>query len=362
MSEETDRESKTEKPTQKRLHDAMEKGNWAVSKEVSVFFSHVALLGMVLFLLPQMLGSFLEGNLFFWDHLSDLSLRSSEDVSHLLFLAAQVVLLPLAAPIALFLSFGILASCAQNIPRLIPDRIAPDFKRISLLSGFKKLFSLRSIFEFLKSLIKFTMVTVIAVMVFRAHYLEVLSSLLSPAAVLPMLLWTLVGAFLMAMVAVSLFLVVADVVWTQYSWRRDLKMSKQEVRDEFKAMEGNPMVKARRMARARERSRQRMMARVPKATLILANPTHYCLALKYEKDVDDAPIVIAKGQDFMALRIRDIAKEYDVPIIENPPLVRAMYPICEVDQMIPKEFYRAVAEIIYALYKANKIPKSAPRT
>ena len=149
-------------------------------------------------------------------------------------------------------------------------------------------------------------------------------------------------SFSVAVVAIAAF----DFAWSRFSWRRQLRMTKQELKDEQKEIEGNPMVKARMRSLARDRIRRQMMANVPKATVVVANPTHFSVALRYKPPTDYAPVVVAKGQDILALRIREIAVENDVPVIENIPLARALYKQVEVDQVIPQEFYQAVAELI----------------
>jgi flagellar biosynthetic protein FlhB len=153
-----------------------------------------------------------------------------------------------------------------------------------------------------------------------------------------------------AAVAAAMALIVAgDLVWTRITWRKDLRMTKQEIKDETKQAEGDPMVKARLRSIALDRARKRMMAQVPRATLVIANPTHYAIAIRYVREEGGAPIVVAKGQDLIALKIREIAAEAGIPVLEQKLLARSMYDLVEVDQAIPPEFYRAVAELIHFL-------------
>ena len=157
----------------------------------------------------------------------------------------------------------------------------------------------------------------------------------------------LVAALLLA----SGVLVVADLVWARMHWLHELKMTKQEVKDEFKEVEGDPLIKARLRSLALDRRRRRMIAAVPRATLVIANPTHFAVALRYVKEESAAPVVIAKGQDHIALRIRAMAEEHGVPVVEDKALARSLYESVEVDQLIHPEFYRAVAEIILFLQR-----------
>ncbi len=141
-----------------------------------------------------------------------------------------------------------------------------------------------------------------------------------------------------------------DLVWSRFHWRQDLRMTKQEVKDELKQSEGDPIVKSRLRSLARDRARRRMMTAVPRATLVIANPTHYSIALKYVRDEDSAPIVLAKGQDLVALKIREIAEANNIPVFEDVALARSMYKQVSVDSVIPQQFYQAVAELIRVVY------------
>jgi flagellar biosynthetic protein FlhB len=153
---------------------------------------------------------------------------------------------------------------------------------------------------------------------------------------------------LVATVAVAtIILVAADVVWSRVSWQRELRMTRQEVKDELKQADGDPIVKARLRSLARDRLRKRMIAAVPRATLVIANPTHFAVALRYVREEGGAPLVIAKGQDLIALKIREIAAAHGIPVIEDKGLARSLYKAVEVDKMIPAEFYKAVAEIVF---------------
>jgi flagellar biosynthetic protein FlhB len=152
-------------------------------------------------------------------------------------------------------------------------------------------------------------------------------------------------------------LALADWQWSRYKWRRDMRMSRQELKEEIEQSEGDPFVKARMRSLAQSRARKRMMAAVPRATLVLANPTHYAIALRYVRDEGGAPFVMAKGKDLIALKIREIADECNIPILEKKDLVRAMFDHVEVDRMIPQEFFRPIAELIHFL-NTNQIPRA----
>jgi flagellar biosynthesis protein FlhB len=156
---------------------------------------------------------------------------------------------------------------------------------------------------------------------------------------------------LISVVCVAIAVMVAgDIVWSRVHWRSELRMTRQELKDELKDSEGDPFVKSKRRSLARDRARRRMIAQVPKATVVIANPTHYAIALRYDRAKGGAPLVVAKGADLIALKIREIAAKHSVPIVEDKPLARAMYDAVEVGQWIPAEFYRAVAKILHHIY------------
>jgi flagellar biosynthesis protein FlhB len=155
-------------------------------------------------------------------------------------------------------------------------------------------------------------------------------------------------------------LAVVDVFWTRHHWYSQLRMTKQEIKDEYKQSQGDPIVKQRQRAVARDRARRRMINNIPRATLVIANPTHYAVALRYVREENDAPVVVAKGQDLIALRIREIAEENNIPVFEDPPLARSMFAQVSVDSVIPPVFYKAVAELVHRVY-ASRSPRKRTR-
>lgn len=172
----------------------------------------------------------------------------------------------------------------------------------------------------------------------------------SDPSILPEVILSLSIRFLSIICGATVVLMLGDLAWSRVHWRRELRMTRQEIKDEHKQMEGDPMVKARQRSLARDRARRRMMDAVPRATVVLVNPTHYAIALRYVREEGGAPVVLAKGQDLLALRIREIAEANNIPVIVNPPVVRSMYGAVEIDQMIPPEFYHTVAELLCFLY------------
>jgi flagellar biosynthesis protein FlhB len=244
---------------------------------------------------------------------------------------------------------GLIASAAQNPPRLIAERIAPKFERVSPGAGWSRIFSARGAAEFAKSLVKLGAVGLVVTLIVKGEIGAAFDVIVSDPANLADRLLAVSLRLVATIAAISGVLAAADLVWSRLHWKRDLRMSRQDVKDEQKQLLGDPLVKARLRSIALERSRKRMMSAVPTATLIIANPTHYAIAMRYTREEGGAPKVVAKGHDLIALKIREIAEAHDIPVIEDKALARSMYDRVEVDMMIPPEFYRAIAEIIHFL-------------
>jgi flagellar biosynthetic protein FlhB len=249
-------------------------------------------------------------------------------------------------PVGFVVLVTIIGGLSQTGLMFSPKKIAPKLNKIGLISGAKRQFSKQKLFDFLKSLLKILLVgaVVVAVIVpMFAHPDVVISQ--DFMVTLGELHWMVV-VLLFVFVLSFAVLAIADLLWTRWTHRQKLKMTKQEVKDEHKQSEGDPMVKGRIRALRMKRVRERMMKSVPQASVVVTNPTHYAVALKYDMDTMAAPKLVAKGVDFLAARIREMAEDNDVPIVENPPLARALYASVEIDQDIPPDQYKAVAEVI----------------
>jgi flagellar biosynthetic protein FlhB len=226
--------------------------------------------------------------------------------------------------------------------------------RLSLKSGWRRIFGVQGWVEFLKGAFKLGALALLAFLLARAARFEVFNAMFMSPFVLPQLMQTMVIRLFLAVIAAIVLLVVADLVWSRFFWRKELRMTRQEVKDEQKQSEGDPIVKARLRSLARDRARKRMMARVPKATLVIANPTHYAVALRYVRSENRAPLVVAKGLDLIALKIRSVAEKHGIPVVEDKLLARSLYDNVKVDQLIPPEFYKAVANLILFLMSRGK--------
>jgi flagellar biosynthetic protein FlhB len=188
----------------------------------------------------------------------------------------------------------------------------------------------------------------------RNEYFKLLDSIYSDPQTLFPILARIIKKMIIVVLACTFLVAALDIAWTRFHWFTELRMTKQEIKDEMKQSQGDPFVKARQRSIARDRARRRMINSVPRATLIITNPTHYAIALRYVAQESEAPVVVAKGQDLIAMRIREIAQEHGIPIFEDPPLARSMFAQVSVDSVIPSVFYKAVAELIHRIYAGRR--------
>ncbi|MFD2248827.1 flagellar biosynthetic protein FlhB [Pseudochelatococcus lubricantis] len=353
MSEAADPDSKTEEPTEKKIQDAIEQGNVPQSREMAVFFSIMGIciiLYLFIYNSVAVLNSFLA---FFIDAPESISLTTGRDAVALLQLVAIGVggfLLPI---VCILMVGGILASVLQNPPRFAPGRLEPKWSRLSLPGGFKRIFGLQGQVEFAKSVAKLLIITIVCTILLNSEQHHVVNAMFSDPSAIPEIVLGLAMRLVSAICVATVALVAADLVWSRFRWRKDLRMTRQEIKDELRQSEGDPLMKARMRSIAQDRSRRRMMSAVPNASLVVTNPTHFAIALRYVPEEGGAPVVLAKGKDLIALAIREIAQKHDIPLIEDKALARSMYDNVEIDRSIPPEFYRAVAQLFHYLYQRN---------
>ena len=252
----------------------------------------------------------------------------------------------LGIPFAIFMVLGIFASVAQTGFVYAPKKLEPNWNKLNIFAAMTQFINMKKIVESLKGIIKITVIAFIGVLVIRP-YLEKVNLMpgMETVAILSFI-HKIVVLLIFTVVIAVLVIAVADYAYQKYQHLKKLRMTKQEVKDEYKQMEGDPLVKSRIRQVRMERARHRMMDAVPRADVVIVNPTHYAVALEYKMEKMDAPVVVAKGLDNLALRIREIAEEHDIPIVENPPLARALFASVELDQSIPAEHFKAVAEVI----------------
>lgn len=349
MAETQDKESRTEEATDKRLTDARGDGNVPMSREATNFSYLLAALLVIAVLGQTFIMHFADLLAGLLANAGSIHINNGGDLSLLFDVVGKSSALITAPIILSFTAAGVLAAVLQTPPVPIFKRITPDISRLSPAKGFKRLFSLSGTVEFLKLSLRLTIVAATSASILMYLWHDFTNSIWTDPGEILALSQKSVVMLLISLAILSFGLLVFDLPVAHILWRRSLRMAPQEIKDERKQAEGDPHIKARRRSIARSRARQRMMSAVPRATLVIANPTHFAVALRYVRSEGGAPRVVAKGQDLVALSIRRIAEENAIPVVEDKALARSLYAKVEVDQMIPVEFYKAVAQILLRL-------------
>ena len=354
VAEDEDEASKTEEPSERKISKAKEEGDIAISQDAKSFIMLTGMLFVVWLIIPLM------GKMFY-DYFGKFILVPETiptDSRHLrlLFFNCFVDLIKiLGIPLAIFMVLGIAASLMQTGFIYAPKKLMPDWNRLNIFAALTKFINMKKIVESLKGIIKIAVISWIAVVVLTPYLSK--SELMPDMATqnILKLIHHIVILLIFTVVIAVLVIAVADYAYQKYTHLKKLRMTKQEVKEEYKQTEGDPLVKSRIRQIRNERARRRMMDNVPKADVVIVNPTHYAVALEYKMEKMDAPVVVAKGLDNIALRIREIAEEHDIPIVENPPLARALFASVELDHTIPEEHFKAVAEVIgYVMQLKNQ--------
>ncbi len=344
-----DDSEKTEEPTQKRLEEALKKGQVYQSREVNSLF----LLFTFAMILAWGADSILRNatnNMAQFIQRPDSIPVDPGGLGDVLEQAVTSVAWTMTVPMLAFVAAALLAGLGQKPITLSADPIKPKLEKISVLKGVKRMFSMRSITEFLKGIFKISVVGFVAFWVIWPREQELQRLPNTELGGLMGFLKDSAIAMLIGVVIVVFFIALLDYFYQRFEYMKNLRMSKQDIKDEYKQQEGDPIVKNRLRQIRMERAQKRMMANVPGADVIVTNPTHYSIALKYSQDKMAAPEVVAKGKDKVAFRIREVAEKNDIPLVENPPLARALYTV-DVEDEVPLEHYKAVAEIISYVYK-----------
>lgn len=359
-NEDQDKSQQTQEPTEKKLRDARKQGDVPASRESGNMMVVLSLVLVTAFVLPwqgprlaEALARLIEGAGTVQVGNGRAGLTALGLVLSDMAITLALVLSPL---FLMILTGGVVGVLIQGETVVALDRIKPKLSKVSPMQGLKRLFSANTLVEFAKSLIKVLVVGGLALWVTEQAVRGIWEA---PGFVPETLPGYMLDATRRLLIAATVFLVpvaILDILWNRFDWRRRQMMSVKEVRDEMKESEGDPQIKGRRAALRRARARQRMATAVPQASVILTNPTHYAVALKYDQTVDAAPVCVAKGADLMARRIREIAFEHDVPIVENKPLARTLFDQVEIDETVPVEHWQVVAEIIGFVmeYKKNR--------
>jgi flagellar biosynthesis protein FlhB len=345
MADDNESASKTEDASPRKLEEARKRGEVPKSPDVVSFATLAAVAGVLLFAGGGLAHDMVDRMRMFISRPDDFDLANGGAVN-----VMRLALQAAAPSLIVVLGAALLAGAAGNLVQhgfiFTTSPLAFKPERISPLQGFRRMFGVDGLVNFLKSALKILVVGAIAWWMLAPHAREFeLLPLLDPMAMLPMaaqMMRDLLYGVLAFLAAVAAF----DWFWQRYRFNQRMKMTKEELKEDFKQAEGDPRIKARIRQLRQERARRRMMQQVPKATVVVMNPTHYAVALRYEAGETPAPVCVAKGMDTLALRIRAVAEEHRVPVIEDAPLARALYATVEIDAAIPRQHYDAVAKII----------------
>jgi len=356
MAEDQDKSQQTEEPTAKRLEQAREHGDVVKSAELSTFI----LLGggtLAIAMFGKYTAVSLARTLSLFLQQPDTMSVDGASLTAMMRLLLPKLALAVAPFFAVMIAAGLAGHMLQSRPGFSLDKIAPDFSKVSPLAGLKRLFGAEGWMNLLKGLAK---MAVVGVAIWtqlwpERHNLEAILNQSTVAVLGDMS--RLLFKVMMASLATLGLIAGLDYFWQRMRWLSRNRMSKQEIKEEYRQNEGDPTIKAKIRQLRYERARKRMMAAVPTASVVIMNPTHYAVALKYESGKMAAPVCVAKGIDALALRIRAVAEEHDVPVVENPPLARALHAAVEIDDAIPPEHFKAVAQVIgYVMRLQGKLP------
>lgn len=344
---------KTEKASPRKKEDERKKGKVAKSQDINT-----ALLLMFCFIILGVSGSYMKMNMAtlyektFTEYIfMDVNLESINK----LVIEVLIQFIMVVAPVmAVAVVIGIAANLLQIGVLFTTEPLKFDLKKIDPIQGAKRIFSIRALVELVKSLLKIVFIGIITFSVILIYKDEMMMLAFKNANSAVAFFGKVTLIMGIAATIALLFLAVLDYMYQRYDFEKNIRMSKQDIKDEHKNMEGDPLIKSKIKEKQRQMAMQRMMSEVPKADVIITNPTHYAIAIKYDEDIIPAPYVIAKGTDKTALRIREIAKEHNVTITENKPLARALYDVVEINEAIPEDYYQAIAEILAFVYQTEK--------
>lgn len=345
-----DDSSKTEDPTPKKLEEARKKGQVPISREINNWIMLLTGTIVVLAIGPSMM--------------ADMGryMRTFIEQPHMLpgvpggfgvILGDTFweIIKLMVLPFLILMAAAFIGPFVQVGSIFAPEVIKPDISKISPFKGFGRLFSMRSILEFVKGILKLGLIGVVGTIILMPFYGTIEHMVgLDPVAMLGEI-YELVNRLMIGVLVVLMIIAVVDLIYQRQEHYKKMRMTKQELKDEYKQAEGDPHVKAKLRQLRQEKARARMMQAVPTADVVITNPTHFSVALKYDPETMAAPMVVAKGVDDLAMRIRETAKEHDVTIVQNPPLARVLFDTVDIDQPIPAEHYKAVAEVISYVFR-----------
>lgn len=349
---------KTEPATDKKLRDARDEGKVAKSKELTAAFDLI-----VLFLVLKVFMSFVGEKLlgffsYIYNRMPDFLNETQKNMSSVTVrnFMNDIILQFLLTCLPFFI-FGvvvtILVSIVQVGWKVTTKPMAPKLDKFNPINGFKRIFSKDAIFELIKSVLKIGVILYMAYSSIKFHQNDIFILYELPLKRAVALVGDIIINTGLKISIVYLIVGIVDYIYNKHKFNEDMKMTKQEVKDEFKNTEGDPAIKGQQRKRMQEASQRRMMQDVPKADVVITNPTHFAVAIKYDADTNQAPVVTAKGQDYVAMKIKEIARDNNIRIVENKPLARMLFHNVELGAEIPPELYQSVAEILAMIYKEN---------
>ncbi len=352
MADEDDSQ-KTEEPTPKKLEEARKKGEVAQSQELKTWFMLAA--GTIV---VAAAGSFITIGIRaplagYIGHLHEIEFDRTAGLQIINTLVFDVFLI-LLLPFAIFVVAALAGSKIQHKGVFTFDKLKPDLKKLNPINGLKKFGSSKIVVDFGKAIGKLAALSLVAFIVIYPERAQLAAIMFLPPIEIVSLVQTNVVKLMLGVLILMTIIAAVDFTYQKYQHTKKLRMTKQEVKDERKQTDGDPKVKQRLRSIRMERHSQRMMANVPRADVVITNPTHYAIALEYKHGSMEVPVLIAKGLDDVAFRIRDLAKDHDIPIVENPPLARALYASVELDEEVPPDHYKAVAEVISYIMKLRR--------
>lgn len=347
-------EEKTEKPTAKRRKDQRKEGNIFQSKDITIAFSLIVIFFAFRLLYPFIQGTITDSMKAFFALIGTQKTIVKSDITHF-FIEGSIAFIKAAVPLLLIAGLAtIIATIAQTKGLVTFKSIKPKFSRMNPLNGLKNMVSLKSWVELLKSIIKIIILFYIMYSCIKTE-INALPKMIDMTAIQVMsavgrILWNIITKTAIAYAFIAGF----DYLYQRWHYEKSIKMTKQEIKEEYKMTEGDPKVKGKIKAKQQAMSRQRMMQAVPQADVVIRNPTHFAVALKYDAKANNAPVVVAKGADSLALKIVEIAQKHNITILENKPLARALYDAVDIDMEISQEFYGPVAEVLAYVYSLKE--------
>jgi len=349
-----DDQEKTEEPSSKKIDDARADGNVPKSQDTNAFITLVVALVAFLALL-----TWIESRVvylyFYYQSLigTEITKEATLQISMITFREIIFMVIPLSLAVAIA---GILANVMQTGFIFTTKPLMPDLSKLDPMKGLANLFSMKKAVETIKIILKVGVILWVCYYFLLSFTKELPTVIYFP--LFDQLAWLKQKMLILVAVILILFLVLAlaDLLFVRFTYFKSLRMSKQELKDEYKQMEGDPKIKAKIRQIQMQMTKKRMMQEIPQADVVITNPTHYAVAIRYNQDKEAAPKVIAKGTDFVALRIKELAMNYNIQIVENPPLARELYKKCNLGDIIPENLYKAVAEVLAFVYKSSKKP------